>query len=192
MNKDKIYKILTFILNGFMIIFTIFIIAHFLKVKDYSRIPTDVMLYMTIFIPWIFEKTKYKMNAEYKFIYCIFIFLAQFLGSIINLYKYITWFDLFAHFLSGVFAVVVANYILERSKYKNISGLIKFIYIIGFSSFVAVIWEIIEFSGDVFFKMNLQHNIETGVFDTMEDIIVAVIGALIAYIIDKQIKKTNM
>ena len=44
----------------------------------------------------------------------------------------------------------------------------------------ACIWEIFEFSIDNLFNMNLQHNIDTGVIDTMKDIIACTTGAFIS------------
>ena len=186
--KDKVYKILTWILNAFMMIGTIFILIYFIKEKDYSRVYTGALIYLVIFLPCLLEKTKYKFNAKYKFIYSVFVLLGDFLGSIVNLYKYLWWFDLFVHFLSGVLTVVGAYYILERSKYKNISGFIEFIYVIGFVTLIGMSWEIIEYTMDVVFKLNLQHSIETGVADTMEDMIIALVGGIIGYLCYKKKK----
>lgn len=139
----------------------------------------------------IFEKTKYRFTDKYKLIYSIFIFLGQFLGSVINLYDYLWGFDLFVHFLSGILTVVAANYILEISKFRNISGIVKFIYIVGFCSLVAILWEVIEFGIDMVFKMNMQHSIDTGVKDTMSDMIVALLGSISTYYIIEKRKVKN-
>lgn len=188
-DKNKIYRIITNIINWTMMICTFIIVIYFLKIKDYTRLSTDVMIYIAIFVPKIFEKTKYKLNDKYKLIYSIFILLGDFLGSVINLYDHVWWFDLFVHFLSGMLTVVVANYILERSKYKELSGLIKFIYVLGFSSLIAVCWESIEFFIDIVFKMNMQHSQDTGVIDTMTDMIIATLGSLTMYLINLKTDK---
>ena len=44
---------------------------------------------------------------------------------------------------------------------------------------VASIWEFVEFGTDVFLGMNVQHSLETGVKDTMEDMLVAFAGSMI-------------
>ena len=75
-------------------------------------------------------------------------------------------------------------YILEKITNSKINNkLNKFIYLIGFVSMIALSWEIVEYIGDLLFDMNSQHNLETGVHDTMQDIIAAMIGGLITHIL---------
>lgn len=57
---------------------------------------------------------------------------------------------------------------------------------------IASLWEFLEYGADTFLKMNVQHSIETGVSDTMEDMLVAFLGSIIVsilYIIES--KKTK-
>ena len=60
--------------------------------------------------------------------------------------------------------------------------MVKFFYLVGFVTFVALCWEIIEFTGDQVFGLNLQHNMETGVLDTMSDMIMGFMGGICSYI----------
>lgn len=48
---------------------------------------------------------------------------------------------------------------------------------------IALSWEVIEYVGDLLFNMNSQHNLETGVHDTMQDIIAALTGGIITHIL---------
>lgn len=180
--KEKTITIINNILNIIMMVTSLILTIYFININKYDRIFTCLAIYLVIYLPRLLENTKYKLNYNYKLVYTVFVFLAHFLGSIINLYQYIWWFDLFAHFISGILTLVVGKFILEEiEKTKITSKLIHFIYLIGFVAFVAVIWEIIEYSGDVIFNMNLQHNLETGVVDTMEDMIIAMTGGLLSY-----------
>ena len=188
--KVKKYNILNNILNIIMMIMSIVLLIYFINIKMYDRIFSCLSIYVVLFFPKLLDKTKFSLNEKYKLIYTLFVFLAHFLGSIVNLYYYVWWYDLFMHFLSGVLSVVVGIYILDKVDSKSIKNkFIYFIYLIGFVSFVALTWEMIEYLGDIFFNMNLQHSIETGVKDTMHDIIIALLGGFITcFIVNKKNK----
>lgn len=55
----------------------------------------------------------------------------------------------------------------------------------------ALVWEILEFSGDILLNSNFQHSIDTGVVDTMGDMIAALFGGLISYLIYLKSNKSN-
>lgn len=157
-------------------------IQYFLKGKYFS-VFTAFTIILTILFPLLLENTKFKLSNQDKFIYYIFIFIAQFLGGILNFYKKISWFDVFTHFISGMIFCYIACFIMSKlEKRNNYQAFIYFLYSMGVVALSAVLWEIVEYIGDFVLGTNLQHNIETGVSDTMEDMIVALIGGFIAYI----------
>lgn len=137
-----------------------------------------------LFIPEIIEKIfKFKINEHLKTIYIIFIFLAHFLGSIVNLYHHIYWYDSFTHFLSGIVISFVATYLLVLfKKYDKKSILFNILFILGISFMVAGLWEMFEFISDKLFNKDAQNVLTTGVDDTMKDMIVAFLGTIL-YII---------
>lgn len=181
-DNSKILKLVRGFFNVFMMIATVFLIIYFIAIKKYDRVFSGITIYFTLFIPDILNNTKFSFNDKFKLIYAIFIFLAHFLGSIINLYCYVWWYDLAIHFVSGILTFVLALYILEKTGTNFKNNLVRFIYLLGFVSLIAISWEILEFSGDVLFNTNLQHNLETGVVDTMQDMIVAFLGGFLTYI----------
>ena len=180
--KDKKLKVSTWIINILLMILNLVVVIYNISNAKLDRIVIAILLYPTMFLPYLLDKTKYRISYKYKLFYSIFMFLTYFLGSIINLYDVISWYDLFCHFLSGIFTLIIAYHILNKTKYKNIDGITKFIYCIGFVSFLAVSWEIIEFTVDNLFNMNTQHNWDSGVVDTMGDMIAGLIGGVVGYI----------
>jgi len=183
MYKNKTFKIIDSFLKLIMIVFIIIYIVNYIETKQYGRLFSCVSLFLVIYLPNIFKKV-IRLDDVYLLIYTIFIFLAQFLGSVINLYKYISWYDLFLHFLSGILTYILGIYILEKITNTTISNKVnQFIYLIGFVSMIALSWEIIEYVGDLLFSMNSQHNLETGVHDTMQDVIIALFGGIITHIL---------
>lgn len=171
------FKILNKILIILLLVLTlIYTISDFRS----SRILTYIAVIPLIIVPYIFDKIIYKTTDKEKFIYYIFIFLAYFLGSVVNLYNKTEYYDLIIHGVSGIYTMSIAKLIFDNFKIKN-TPLIKFLFCFGFVFLVAGLWEIVEYLSDVLFNSNLQHNIETGVADTMSDILSAAICSVIAY-----------
>lgn len=136
------------------------------------------------FIPEIYTKwTKVSIPIEACFFYNVFIFAAQFLGTYLGAYTFFSWWDIMLHLVSGVMIGYVALIILItvmrsptifQKKYALVVAL--FIFTVGATG--AVIWEIIEFSGDTFLGTNAQLG---SLQDTMEDLICGTgVGGLFA------------
>ncbi len=152
-----------------------------INVESYDRILGDITIPLVLLIPRIIKHLfKIKITDAMELIYVVFIILAQFLGSVVNLYNTTWWYDLFAHFLSGVLTSVLALVVLNWfGVYKEKNKGFNFLFLICFTLMVASIWEFVEFGTDVFLGMNVQHSLDTGVRDTMEDMLIAFLGSLI-------------
>lgn len=174
------YKILTRILLIIIIIGTPLVaIFEFLN-NDFSRILTFIAIYPLLFVPLILNKLKFKLNDQEIFLYYFFLFLADFLGCVLNLYNTLSWYDLFVHFLSGIFTFVFGIIVFRQINNCKIENKkLKFLFCLGLVALVAVLWEIFEFSADTVLKTDLQHNQDAGVNDTMSDLIVASFGGII-------------
>lgn len=145
-------------------------------------------------LPWIIEKIfKISIPGVLRTAYLIFVFMAHFLGSIVDFYHTFDNYDKLMHFLSGVLTSFIAVYIMSLLKGHNKAKIIfNVIFIISFVMLVASVWEMVEFTCDNIFGKDAQNVLTTGVDDTMWDIIVAFIGSLlvsILYVIEVKIKK---
>jgi len=167
------------------IIFIISLAALCIAVKDfnlgkYDRLVAELTIVFVFLLPRISNKIfKTKFNDNFEFIYIMFITLSQFLGSCLNLFNIIWWYDLLMHFLSGIFTGILAFIILNfLNKFDYNSKLFNVIFILSFSLMVASFWEFGEFTFDTLLGMNVQH-VETGVKDTIEDMLVATLGSII-------------
>lgn len=147
--------------------------------NNYSRVMTFVAIYPLLLIPFFINKTKLKLSDKEMFLYYIFILIADFIGCVCNLYNKVLWYDILVHFLSGMFTFVLAL-IIFRNISKNNNKLPKILFSLGLVSLIAIVWEIFEFSMDSIIHTNLQHNQDTGVIDTMQDMIVATLGGIIS------------
>lgn len=147
---------------------------------DSSRILTYLAVIPVLLAPWLLRGTKYQLGDKELCCYYIFIFLADFLGCVVNLYNMIGWYDLFVHFLSGIFTFGVGLFVLRRIFVGECSVLFEVIFSICLVMMIASLWEFFEFGADWLLGMDLQHTIDTGVWDTMEDMIVAFLGGILS------------
>lgn len=185
--------------NVLMFLCSLASLCYFVRdynIGAYDRLLGSASIILVLFIPRIFQKIfKLKISDGMELIYVVFIILAQFLGSVVNLYNTVWWYDLFTHFLSGILTAVLSLVILNWfSMYKDKNKGFNILFIISFTLMVASIWEMLEFGADTFLGMNVQHSIETGVSDTMEDILVAFLGSIIvslSYLLENIVNKNG-
>lgn len=179
-NNDKLIKTINYILVIIMSIGSFCLMIYRLSQERYGRIPTDIAIYFVLLIPTILKRF-IKIEEKDKLEFYIFIFIAEFLGCIVNLFKFITWFDTFSHFVSGIYFFIIGLKLLRlMNKFDEQNKMFNIIFAVAIALSSACVWEIFEFSIDSLFNMNLQHNIDTGVVDTMQDIIACTLGTFIS------------
>lgn len=145
-----------------------------------SYLLTYLMAIPIIIAPFIFEKTVFKFGEIDKLVYYMFTFFAYFLGSVVGLYNLTWWYDLLMHFLSGFVIGYAGLFALQKlHMYDGNKKIFNFIFFLFFTIGAAGVWEIFEFLSDCIISTNLQHNIETGVVDTMQDLICGASSGLI-------------
>lgn len=179
-NNDKLIKTINYILVIIMSIGSFCLMIYRIFQGRYGRIPTDIAIYFVLLIPTILKRF-IKIEEKDKLEFYIFIFIAEFLGCIVNLFKFITWFDTLSHFVSGIYFFIIGLKSLRlMNKFDEQNKMFNIIFAVAIALSSACIWEIFEFSIDSLFSMNLQHNIDTGVVDTMQDIIACTLGTFIS------------
>ncbi len=167
-----------------------------LNIGANDRLLSSATVVLFLFIPRIINKIfGIKISDAMELVYILFIILAQLLGSSLGLYNTVWWYDLFAHFLSGILTSVLALVVMDwLGVYKPKKKLFNALFIICFTLMIASLWEFVEYGADTIFKMNVQHSIETGVADTMEDMLVAFAGSIIvsvSYVIEDRVSKNG-
>ena len=144
-------------------------------------------------LPWIIKKLfKIEIPSNLITTYLIFVFMAHFLGSILDFYHIFNNYDKIMHFLSGILTAYIGLYLIMLLKSYNKKNIIfNIIFIIGFTLSIAFFWEVFEFVNDSLFGKDAQNVLTTGVDDTMWDMIVAFLGSIIISIIYIVEVKTN-
>jgi len=145
------------------------------------------LLLIVLFIPIIFKRRlQVDIPAEFHLTAVLFTFAALYLGEVQHFYQRVWWWDIALHgsagLLMGIFGFLLI-YILNESIRIDIHltpGFIAF-FAFTFAISIGTVWEIFEFSADQIFQLNMQKPMmgdPSGLTDTMWDMIVNAIGAL--------------
>jgi hypothetical protein len=133
------------------------------------------------------RKFRIYIPAEFQILTIVFVFAALFLGEIHRYYDRLWWWDIALHasagLLLGIFGFLMV-YVLNEDRRAQLSMRPRFVAFFAFLFAVTVsaLWEIFEFAMDRIFGTNMQKPMlgdDSGLTDTMWDLIVDVIGALI-------------
>ena len=160
---------------------------------DIYEILISLSIIPVMLVPYTVRKLfKLNITPTLECIYLIFAFFAHFFGSILNFYDTINHYDTLVHFSSGIAVSFLALYLLINFKrYSNKKVLFNTLFIISFVLMIAVFWEFFEYSCDILFKKDAQKVLETGVNDTMGDMIACFIGTILFNIMYIYEEKTN-
>lgn len=176
-------KIILNIINKIWILVFLILMVYQLTVhgSSYTLSKNLVLLCIVPIVlgPLLIRKIfKYTMSETLKFFYFLFIMIALICGSVLGWYYHISWFDLFAHFLSGIVFSIVALIILKSCGFlrKDHVGF-QILFILCFGLGIASFWEFFEFFSDKLFESDTQWVAETGVDDTMTDMLIAFLGS---------------
>ncbi|MEG1886850.1 MAG: hypothetical protein RR177_01885 [Oscillospiraceae bacterium] len=141
-----------------------------------------------LLIPLILRKLfKFKASDKIDEVLFIFIFIAYMTGVVLKLYHYILWYDIAMHFACGFLFFEIGLCVWFYLKGSNnlsfthdalLSGAFSFCFV----QLISLAWELIEYSGFVFFGYDSQH-MDTGVVDTMDDIFICLIGSMLMALI---------
>ena len=153
---------------------------------------------VTIHLPSILERRlRFELPDLLYGFYIVFLYCAIFLGEVRSFYYLFPRWDSILHFFSsmmtGFFGLMVVT-ILNRDRHvsMNLSPLFVCLFAFCFSVTIGSLWEIYEFLGDGLFGLNMQKFMTAqgellvghdALRDTMKDIIVDVLGALLASVI---------
>ena len=170
--------------------------------NEYDRVKSDYVLMILqclavsiiIFLPSTVER-KYRIDIPdiMEIIYFIFLFCAIYLGEVRNFYYKIPYWDLILHCFSaamlGALGFVIVNFFNNTEKLKiNLSPFFVALFAFCFAVTCGTVWEIYEFTADHLLGTNMQKFITANgtilvgheaIVDTMEDIIVDALGALV-------------
>lgn len=185
---SKIHKRLTLGLQA--------VIAAGLALEVYERqwlnvvIVTGILL-LTLLPAFMARRVRIVIPAEFELLTIAFIFAALFLGETRDYYGRFWWWDIALHTTSGgllgILGVLLV-YVLNETPRIDLHmrpGFVAF-FAFCFAVTVGALWEIFEFAMDQLFGMNMQKPMlgdPSGLTDTMWDLIVDTLGALVVSLV---------
>jgi hypothetical protein len=137
------------------------------------------------------RRTTVYIPPEFQLMAIVFVFASLFLGEIGNYYQRFWWWDILLHGSSGLLMGILGFllvYVLNSDpnvRLRMSPGFIA-VFAFAFAMTVGALWEIFEFAMDSLFGMSMQTPMlgdESGLTDTMIDMIVNAIAALIIAVI---------
>jgi len=158
-------------------------------VGDNSQDLIIILTFLMTFYPSILVKRfGVYLPKRLEITITLFIFAAQVLGEMHGFYDKISWWDTMLHATSGVILGLIGFlfvYLLNEKGDANVNLSPIFVVIVAFCFAITmgVIWEVFEFGADRILGYNMQKFRlpgQDGLIDTMEDLIVDMIGAFVA------------
>lgn len=155
---------------------------------QWMHVFVTVLLMALIAFPAVFpRKMPIQIPSEIQIFVVLFLFATLFLGEVQDFYLRIWWWDLALHTSSGVLLGLVGFlivYVLNENEMVDVSMPPSFLALFAFSFSVCLgaVWEIFEFAMDQLAGTNMQKPMlgdPSGLTDTMWDLIVDTLGALV-------------
>lgn len=150
-----------------------------------AAIEVAIILCITFLPPLLGQRFQVKTLHEFESLAVVFVYMSLFLGEVQGYYARFWWWDIVLHtgsgFLLGILGFLLVYVLNEKEDieldlHPKFIAFFAFIFAMGMGS----VWEIFEFSMDQLFGMNMQ---KSGLVDTMWDLIVYGVGALIISIL---------
>ena len=109
-------KILNNLIKIIIIIVSFTYSLSILETSNFYNAIIKLSIIPFLFIPQILNKLKIiKFTNSIEFIYLIFLFLAHFLGSIVDFYHQVPNYDTLMHFLSGILVSIIATMLIKQN-----------------------------------------------------------------------------
>jgi hypothetical protein len=176
----RLIIILTIVIQALLAVGLIFFIVR----RDWENVfLTATVIGLDVFPEFVLRRYRIHVPLEFQLIAAAFVFLSLFLGSAHDFYDHFWWWDKVLHatsgFLLGVVGWIVLYLLLQTDRLpRGVGPGLVCVFGVTFAVTLGVLWEIFEFAVDsIWPHVNMQSN-ETGVADTMYDLMVNFIGSI--------------
>ncbi len=180
-DERNVYLGMTFAIQSLLAIGLVLFVLR----RDWENVfLTTLVILLTLLPNFLFRRYRVLIPPEFQLISAVFIFLSLFLGSAFDFYYRYWWWDIVLHtssgFLMGIVGFVALFVLNGMSRLPEgmSPGFICF-FGVTFSVTLGVAWEVVEFAVDCAAPAINMQSRETGVYDTMQDLIVDTAGAVI-------------
>ena len=180
----RIHWWMTHLMQGVMAVF----LAGALVARHWLDATVVAAIMAIIYSPRVLGKRfRVFVPPEFELLAILFVFASLFLGEVRGYYVRYWWWDIALHTASGLLLGILGFllvYVLNESDDVDLRMKPRFVALFAFFFAVGTgaLWEIFEFSMDRLVGTNMQKpmfNDPSGLTDTMWDLVVDTVGALI-------------
>jgi hypothetical protein len=175
------YAVLTLLIQALVVVGLIL----FLIRRDWENVFLTLLVLLLTLVPaFLLRRYRVYIPPEFQLVSAAFVFLSLFLGSAVDLYYHFWWWDIVLHTGSGFLLGIIgflALFLLNQSDRlpEGIRPAFLCFFGLTFAVFLGVLWEIFEFAIDMIVPGANMLSWETGAGDTIVDLIVDTVGAVI-------------
>lgn len=185
--RDRVERLHRGLLIALLVVMSIELVAVLYKQQWHHAFLLLCINMLSLFPVILHRQYSITITAEFQILTVVFVFAALFLGEIHSYYDRLWWWDIALHASSGLLLGLLGFllvYVLNENERIGLSLQPRFVALFAFTFAVAIgtLWEIFEFSMDRNLGLTMQKPMlgdDSGLTDTMWDLIVDVIGALI-------------
>lgn len=181
---SNIHKRVTWLLQGILCLGAV---TALIRNEWATAVIVSLIMLLTLFPLFFRTRLHVYIPPEFELLAIGFLFAALFLGEVRGYYTRFWWWDIVLHttsgFLLGIIGFLLAHILNEQEKidvnmHPGFVALFAFFFAVG----MGAIWEIGEFTMDQLFNTNMQKSMlgdDSGLTDTMWDLIVDTLGAIV-------------
>lgn len=182
--QTTIHRRLTFAIQ---MILAIGVAAELWAGQWFAALTTTGIILLTLFPFVLARRYSVFVPPEFALLAIVFVFASLFLGDVHGYYARFWWWDIALHtgsgFLLGIVGFLLVHVLNETAEIgmKIKPGFVAFFALL-FAVGVGVLWEIFEFASDELLGTRMQKPMlddASGLTDTMWDLIVDTLGALV-------------
>lgn len=149
--------------------------------QNWNAVLVSVLTLLSVsYIVRLNRRAVFKMPGSVIVWAVFFIYASLFLGEAYSFYNKFWWWDVLLHASSAIgFGLIgmILLIALSRSKKVHATPIVVSFFAFTFAVSIGALWEILEFIMDLTFGFNMQ---KSGLRDTMADLIVNSVGALMS------------
>ena len=178
---DRVYR---YALTGYLATGAVMAVVYFALGNVYLGCQSIGTLLMPLVFKGFYRVARIHRVRQVDVIVLLFTFLAYTLGVAGAFYKFVPYYDKIMHTLSGTLTMLLALPLFYRLKHNRQveaeDGPLAMAFCLATALAVAGLWEIAEYFLSIVTGIDTQVVQATGVSDTMQDMIVCTLGALLA------------
>lgn len=197
--NDKIFRVINLIFMTLQALACLGLAIYYICIDDPdNRLMASFGMFIAVLLPFLYELAfRVRLSNIVFFFIQLYALVAGVIGSVLNVYYLVSWYDIFVHTLAGYVFAVFGIFVFSRM--ENYSKLKKWtivVFCFCFTMTCELIWELFEWASDNLLGQTAQGLPPEGfdvplVTDTMVDILCNFIGGIVfctQYLLGKTLK----